>query len=188
MTDLMKVAAEVDALLTRKRWSYCFIGGIAVQKWGEARVTEDIDLTVFTDAGGEEKYIDALLKCFSPRIADARRFALENRVLLLRTDEGIELDISCGAFAFEKSVVARAKKVPVSAGVRLKLCTAEDLIVYKAFASRAIDWQDIEGIIAKQTAAKLDIKYIFEQLEPLAALKEEPEILQKLRTLIREVS
>ncbi len=129
-----------------------------------------------------------MLKSFSPRIPDARRFAIQNRVLLLRTDEGIELDVSCGAFDFEQSVVTRARKVPVSAGVRLKLCTAEDLIIYQAFAGRPLDWQDVEGIIAKQTAAKLDLKYIFAQLEPLAALKEEPEIVDKLRTLIRDVS
>ena len=74
----------------------------------------------------------------------------------------------------------------VKPGVRLKLCTAEDLIVFKAFASRPLDWLDIEGIIAKQTKSKLDWKYIYTQLTPLAALKEEPEIVAKLGALVDE--
>jgi hypothetical protein len=34
MVDLMRIAAQVDAALTRKRWKYCFIGGIAVHRRG----------------------------------------------------------------------------------------------------------------------------------------------------------
>ena len=63
-------------------------------------------------------------------------------------------------------------------GVRLKLCTAEDLIVFKAFAN--------PGIIAGQTKAKIDWNYIYSQLTPLVALKEEPEILPKLKALVEE--
>ena len=78
------------------------------------------------------------------------------------------------------------QKVQIKPGIRLRLCTAEDLIVYKAFANRPLDWIDIEGIIARQTKSKLDWKYVFTQLTPLAGLKEEPEILPKLRALIDE--
>jgi hypothetical protein len=75
----------------------------------------------------------------------------------------------------------------VIAGIRLKLCTAEDLIVYKAFANRPIDWLDIEGVIARHEKKKLDLKYVFDQLTPLAVIKEEPEIVTKLEALIREI-
>jgi predicted nucleotidyltransferase len=97
------------------------------------------------------------------------------------------VDISCGGFAFEKSAVQRARKVQMLPGVRLKLCTAEDLIVYKAFAGRVRDWEDVEGIIAKQARKKLDWRYIHAQLKPLAELKEEPEIVEKLKDLRRLV-
>ena len=187
MRDLMRAAAGVQTILDAQRWKYCFIGGVAVQKWGQARVTQDIDLTIFTGIGNELPVIDRLLKVFVPRIPDAREFALVNRIVLLRTRSGIDLDVSCGAFPFEESVISRARKVQVRPGVRLRLCTAEDLIVYKAFAGRALDWADVEAIIAKQPPGKLDWRYVYAQLKPLAELKEDPQIVPQLKELRRIV-
>jgi predicted nucleotidyltransferase len=61
----------------------------------------------------------------------------------------------------------------------LRTCSAEDLIVLKAFAGRGQDWVDVERIVVRQTG-KLDWDYIRDQLRPLAALKEAPEILDQL--------
>lgn len=143
----------------------------------------DIDPTVFTGLGDELPVIDRLLKRFVPRIPNARAFAQQNRVVLLRTRSGIALDVSCGAFAFEESVIFRARKVQIRPGVRLRLCTAEDLIVYKSFASRPIDWMDVESIIAKQQRKKLGWRYIDAQIKPLAELKEDRQIVPKLNEL-----
>ncbi len=49
----------------------------------------------------------------------------------------------------------------------------------KAFADRAKDWLDVEGIIIRQ-AGKLDWDYVVGQLRPLVELKEAPEILAQL--------
>jgi len=57
---------------------------------------------------------------------------------------------------------------------------AEELVVYKAFASRERDWLDVDGICARQ-GAKLDCSLILAELEPLAALKEDSDILPRLR-------
>ncbi len=187
MVSVIRTAAQVQKILDRRRWKYCFIGGVAVQKWGQPRFTQDVDLTIFTGFGGEETVIDALLASFSPRVRDARQFAIENRVVLLRTSDGVELDISCGAFAFEELAVARAKRVQVIPGVRLRLCTAEDLIVYKAFAGRPLDWADVESVIAKDRRRKLDWPYIHAQIVPLAKLKDDAEIVPKLDELRRIV-
>jgi hypothetical protein len=187
MDTPIRTAAKVQSLLDRKRWKYCFIGGIVVQKWGQPRFTQDVDLTIFTGFGQEEAVIDSLLALFPPRVRDARAFALENRVVLLRTADGIDLDISCGAFPFEESAVSRARKVQVIPGVRLRLCTAEDLIVYKGFAGRALDWADVESVIAKQPRGRLDWRYIYAQLKPLAELKEDPQIVPRLKALRRIV-
>ena len=49
----------------------------------------------------------------------------------------------------------------------------------KAFASRAKDWVDVEGIAIRQTK-KLEWAYVLGHLTPLAELKGEPEILDRL--------
>ena len=79
---LLDAAIEIQRYCEEQGWAFYFIGGIAVQHWGEARLTRDAGLTVFTGVGDEGKYIDALLSRFAPRVGDAREFALNHRVLL----------------------------------------------------------------------------------------------------------
>lgn len=54
----------------------------------------------------------------------------------------------------------------------------------KAFASRGQDWVDVERIIALQP--DLDSAYILEHLDVLCELKEEPEIAQRVRKLLKD--
>lgn len=183
MKDLVALASELQSFLEMQNWGFCFIGGLAVQHWGEPRLTRDLDLTVLTGFGGEVVYIDTLLSAYSPRIEGAREFALQNRVLLLKSKEGIGLDISLGALPFEEKCVSRAQNIEMLPNVRIRLCSAEDLIILKAFASRDRDWGDVWGILVRQGTEKLDWKYILEELQVLADLKEEPEIIARLSKL-----
>ena len=159
------------------------IGGIAVQRWGQPRLTRDADVTLFTDFGNEETFVDALLAEFPAREAGAREFALRTRVLFLRHENGIDLDVALGALPFEQRCIERSSLWHAAEGCDLRTCSAEDLVVHKAFAARAQDWLDVDGIIRRQ-AGKLNTKQIFEELEPLAALKEQPEIVTELRRLL----
>jgi len=61
------------------------------------------------------------------------------------------------------------------------------LIILKAFANRARDWQDIRGIMIR-SGSQLDWRLIESELEVLANLKEEPEILDRLHNLQSELS
>ena len=72
-------------------------------------------------------------------------------------------------------------------GLCLRLCTAEDPIVFKAFAGRALDWRDVEMTIVRQGEGALDWTYIEESLLPLAELKEKPETLGQLADLRRSL-
>ena len=149
---------------------------------GEARLTKDIDLTIFTGFDNEEIYIDKLLEKFSGRIENAKEFALENRVLLLETDNGIGIDISLGAYDFEKEMVERAVYQKYFKEFSLNICSAEDLIILKAFAAREekIGMTFAEFLIKRKN---LDWHYVYDKLKPLVALKEEPKILTNLGNL-----
>ncbi len=145
----------------------------------------DVDLTLLTGFGGEETYIDEFLHHFAPRVVDAREFALTNRVLLLKSKAGFGIDVALGALPFEEKSIARARDVEMSPGIALRFCTAEDLIVMKAFASRDMDWRDVEMTIVRQ-GASLDWRYIREQLGPLLIYKEEPEIMDRLDQIYKK--
>ena len=183
MNPLLAAALEIQDFCRAQHWRFCFIGGLAVQRWGEPRLTQDADLTLITGFGGEAAFVDTLLAHFAGRLPDAREFALRNRVVLLRSSGGVPLDLALGAMPFEEHAVARASDFAIGPGVVISTCGAEDLIVFKAFAGRGRDWLDIEGIAVRQSG-RLDEPLIWAELAPLLDLKETPDDAQRLRAIL----
>jgi hypothetical protein len=186
MNKLLQLGLELEQFCRKNNWKFCFIGAIAVQRWGEPRLTQDLDITIISGFGDESSFIDVLLDVYVGRIENAKEFALRNRVLLLKNDINIPIDVSLGAMPFEERAAERASQYKYAEDVLLTTCSAEDLIVLKAFANRDKDWIDIEGIIARQ-GNKLNLNLIYEELRPLVELKEEPEILAKFNLLKRKI-
>jgi len=91
MRQLIEIASELQGLCDSRRWRSCVIGGLAVQRWGEPRLTRDVDISLLTGFGTETVYIDALLALYQGRVADTAAFALRNRVLLLQKG-GVGID------------------------------------------------------------------------------------------------
>ena len=183
MNPIFAAALEVQAFCRERRWKFCIIGALAVQRWGEPRLTQDVDLTVMTAFGNEAPYVDTLLDRFRGRIPDAREFALRNRVVLLRSDSGIPIDVALGAMPLEERATDRATAFGLQEGIAVRTCSAEDLVVFKAFAGREKDWLDIEGIAVRQLG-RLDEKLIWTELTPLLELKEAPEAAVRLRAIL----
>ncbi|MEO6061517.1 MAG: nucleotidyl transferase AbiEii/AbiGii toxin family protein [Thermoflexales bacterium] len=181
--DILDAARDLQSFCQLQKWRACFIGGVAVQRWGEPRFTQDADITLLTGFGAESGFIEKILSGFQPRIPNAAGFAARNRVLLLRHPNGISLDVGLGGLPFEEHSVERASAFDYSSKHRLVTCSAEDLIVHKAFAGRPQDWLDVETILMRQNK-KLDLKLVWEELSPLAEAKDEQEILDRLRSLV----
>ena len=55
MNGLYEAALEVQSFMQRRGWRFCIIGGLALQRWGDPRVTRDVDVTVLTGFGDEER-------------------------------------------------------------------------------------------------------------------------------------
>lgn len=185
MNDVLAAAVKLQDFCLRRGWKFCFIGGLAVQQWSEPRVTDDVDVTLFTGFATERPFIDALLAepWLQPRRPDAADFAERQRVLLLKTDTNVGIDIAMAAFPFEELATERASNVALAPDCTLRLCTAEDLLIFKVFAARALDWHDVEMTIVRQGDEKLDWPYIHAQLRPLLELKEQPGLLDELESL-----
>lgn len=162
---LVEAAIQVQALCEEREWRFCFIGGLAVLRWGEPRLTRDVDLTIIAGYGDEERYVDILVGELEPRIDQARGFGIDNRVVLARADNGVPIDIALGALPFEERTVERASPYAI-ADRELLTCSAEDLVVHKVFAGRERDWLDVEGVVARQ-GEQLDRELIARELRPL---------------------
>jgi hypothetical protein len=178
-------ALELQEFLQEIGRPYCFIGGMALQRWGEVRYTEDADATVLTGFEFDEQVINLLLSRFKSRVQDGVAFALRNRVVVLTAGNGVGLDVALGALEFEARAASRASAWLLQDGNSLRTCSAEDLIVHKAFAARDQDWADIHGILVRQGSA-LNVSQIFADLRPLVALKEDESIVPRLEALMRK--
>ena len=108
MIELVRAAGELQTLCETEGWRFCFIGGLAVQRWGEPRETVDVDLTLLTGFGGEAPFIKRLLLEYAGRVDDPAEFARLHRVLLVRAPSGVGIDIALGALPFEESAVSRS--------------------------------------------------------------------------------
>lgn len=172
VSDLVRAALDLQSFCETNDWKFCFIGGIANARWGVPRYTEDADVSLLTGFGNEEVFIDALLARFQPRRADAAAFALRSRVLLLRHQNGIGLDIGLAAFPYEEVTVERASLSETSDDFQgLRICSAEDFIVYKVFAGRDHDWGDVEGVLQRQR--HLDMSIVHRELPWLLETKDD---------------
>lgn len=70
MNPLLEAAGEIAAVCRARSLRYCFIGGLAVLRWGEPRLTRDVDLTVVVGFGDEAAAVDTLLASLSGRMTD----------------------------------------------------------------------------------------------------------------------
>ena len=184
-SKLFDAANEIQDFLLKNRIKFCFIGGLAVIRWGEIRLTRDIDVCLLCGFGNEEKIVKPILENFTPRIKDAENFAINNRVLLINSHNNIPVDITLSGLPFEEKMIQNATYFEFTKGYSLLTCSAEDLIIMKSFSNRYKDWADVESIIIRQ-GKKLDFDYIFLNLEELVKIKNEPEIIATLKRIINE--
>ena len=186
MVDVLAAADEVNRLCEHHGWKFCFIGGIAVQRWGNPRFTVDVDLTLLTGYGSEERFVDAVLGQLEPRRLDARQFAVLHRVLLARTKRGVDVDIALGALPFEERSVARASAWNLGSDGALLTCSAEpDRAQGLRRARSRLD--DVRGVLARKHG-QLDWTIIRQELPPLLELKEAPEAMPRLEQMAAEVT
>lgn len=164
--------------------SFCVIGGVALQRWGEPRFTADADLSVLVEPGNEAHVIQALLHELPARIDDAAGFAVRTRVVLLRSEQGVGVDIVLAGLPFEARVIDRSSRWGLDDSTSLRTCSAEDLLIMKAFAARDKDWADVTSILERQ-GARLNLGLVREELAPLLDAKAEPGLAEELEKRIK---
>lgn len=183
MNGLFRAARQVQALCVEHGWRFCFIGGLAVLRWGEPRLTRDVDMTLLTGFGEEAVYVTRLLSRFESRLEDPETFALRTRVLLLRSADGVPIDVALGGLPFEERAVERSSRWAIPDDEPLLTCGADDLVVLKVFAGRERDWADVAGIVARQ-AGDLDVDLIMAELAPLLEVKGDAEAIPRLGSML----
>lgn len=185
MRALFEEAALLQTVLDNEGWEFFFVGGIAVQIWGEPRLTTDIDLTIFTGLVNEDERIGRLMTLLKPRdtsVEAAIEFSKTARILLLRSPGGIDIDMMLNGISDLGEEYARSSFQRFTPELSLRVCSAETLIGMKTYAGRSRDIADLETILIKQT--QLDWAYIDKYLNEISEYEEISDkisILEKLK-------
>ena len=167
---------------------YALLGGIAVSLYSEPRMTQDIDLNIALDV----KDLDVFLKKsrkygFRPIPSNINKFVKETAVIPMRFSKGGiagKFDFIIAQNPIEFAGIKRAcfKKI---LGVRVRIVSAEDLLLHKLLSDRPRDREDARGIIARQ-GAKLNLKYISTWLNKIDKLSPARRLLDELKELLKE--
>lgn len=123
---------------------------------GRPRLTEDIDVTLGVDPS---RLADVRAVCdtlsLDPLPEDLEAFVRRTFVLPARhRDSALRVDFVFSSTPYERQAIERATRVTL-AGVPVPFATAEDLIIHKLFAGRALDWEDALSV-ARRKARDLD--------------------------------
>lgn len=169
--SIFDAAVEVGRFLEDNHIPYAVLGGVALQHWGEPRTTQDVDVVVLVPSEQEDDLLQAILKRFQPRMADALSFAKRYRVLLVATSDGVPVDIALGIPGYEEEALRRSSKVSFVGLPPINVLSAEDLIIHKCVAGRPRDIEDVERVLLRQRI-KLDLRYIRNWLREFADIIE----------------
>lgn len=107
--DLKDALARLSDARTDLGLRYALIGGIAVVMRGYDRATQDIDAVVW-DADDQLDRIFRVAQThgLQPRLPDAEKFAVQNRMTLLEAPDGTGIDLTMGLLPLEEAIVNRA--------------------------------------------------------------------------------
>ena len=163
LTDALR-ALSAAMTVTGARW-YVF-GAQAVAVRGAPRATQDIDVTI--DAAGVD--VAALRQALSargfedrhPELAD--ELMVSGRVLVLRHESGMDLDLVLAGPGLEQLFLSRATPESL-AGVTVPVASATDLVVMKLLSGRGKDLDDVRSVLAGGGVDVDEARSLLEQLE-----------------------
>lgn len=139
---------------------FVLVGGLAVSAWGYVRGTRDVDIVPDPDPDNLERLGDLLVELNGRVVSDGRVldssairiFLLAGDNALVRTDFG-EVDVLQGLAQVPRfaELASRASEANLD-GVRVNVCSLEDLRAMKRAAGRPRDLDDLEGLDAADQA------------------------------------
>jgi len=175
---------SLHATMSELALPWMVIGGVAVIAAGVPRETIDVDAAVL----GRGSDLDALLSALGrngivPRIENAREFARERQVLLLRHEEsGVTMEISFAWLPFEEQALARANRLDVD-GLLVPIAQPEDLMVYKVTAWRERDRADVERLLILHLKS-IDVERVRALIVEIAQVLDDPERVAAFDALV----
>jgi hypothetical protein len=156
--------AKISLGLEKHNIAYMVVGGQAVLLYGEPRLTRDVDITLGAGLDEVGEVLD-LVRGWGWRVLidDPDDFVRRTMVLpCLEPESGLRVDFMFSFTPYERQALQRAIPINLN-GTNVRFASVEDLIIHKIFAGRPRDFEDVRGILLKNT--NLDLTYLRHWLE-----------------------
>jgi len=183
MNNLIDALIAFQSLMDKAGVSYMAIGGIAVSVWGEPRLTRDIDIKVLINREDRSRLLE-ILKTYTPLNEDPDESFRRHGVAFYRDPEGVRIDVMLADTIFDEIAIKRSCEVSIAADKTIRVCSVEDLIIYKMLSTRLKDRADIESIIQKQ-GDHLDIGYIEDWLMQFEEALSDSVLLKEFKNFLQ---
>lgn len=184
MIRFEKTLMRLDEFCNEASVKYAVIGGVAVITYDYQRTTKDIDITVLCNLEEIKTIHDKFIQAYLPVQDDSLNFFSRNFLLPVKdkiTD--IKIDVAAGLTIFDDTIIKRRKRTKLGKA-EFYICSLEDLIIYKLFASRHLDLGDVEMLLEKNKNS-IDKNYLLETAEKFKELKRE-DIIKNLNKLFNQ--
>jgi len=183
--DFADLLERLTRALDARRIPFMLIGGQAVLLHGRPRLTEDIDVTVGLAPSDLPRLREVCgAASLEPLPKEVEQFVRDTFVLPVRDrTTGVRVDFVFSTTSYERQAIARAQRVTIGS-VGVPFATAEDLIIHKLFAGRALDLEDAASVVTRKGEG-LDWAYIDRWVQEFAAIpgrEDMPERVKGLRS------
>lgn len=178
--------SQLAKFLEKSHIDYAVLGGIAVSVYSEPRMTQDIDLNIVLNMENLSQFLGKAREYgFQPIPPDIKKFVEETGVIPMKFfKRGVagKFDFIVAQNPIEFAGLKRARLKSIW-GVKVKIVTAEDLLVHKLLSERPRDLEDARGIVVRR-GRRLDKEYVMCWLRKMDKLSSGSYLIKKYKELI----
>jgi hypothetical protein len=178
-----ELLADLAAAFQQRGVDWYLFGAQAAILHGAARLTADVDVTVRLPETASNAELAGLLEQhrFQRRFLEPA-FTERTRVIpFVHTPTALPVDVVIAGPGIEDRFFERVQERNVE-GTRVRLASAEDIVVMKILAGRPKDVDDVRAVVAAY-GDRLDVTYVDQML----ILLEQALVQSDLRPLFRQV-
>jgi hypothetical protein len=157
------------------------IDGLVVGVWGEPRLTRDIDVKIMAGRADRGRVLEKLSH-LTPLNADSDEALRRNGIAFFQDDTGVRIDIMLADNQFDETAIGRAQMIEIMPGKVARVCSAEDLIIYKMLSLRPRDQIDAETVVRRQ-GETLDDSYVLDWLRQFELALDDGTLVSRYREM-----
>ena len=163
MENLLQSVVALQRHLSEAGIPSVVVGGVAVAAWGDPRVTRDVDLKVQLERDDADRLLAVLSPDYTSLLPDPRQTLKKQAMVFVQDTLGTRLDLLLADTPYDVVAIQRGRDVELQPGVAVRLCSPEDLVIYKLISTRPRDHEDAQSVIRRQ-GPSLDDDYVFDWL------------------------